>query len=346
MTEEEKLTAFKEQLKEKEKNCKVVYNLPTASHLYGWFVTNDYKLYEYLYVINLSAMKKEEDQRYIKLINNLEANKEAYDKYIADKYNTELKDCPVISNTIPELKTGLAITLNNEAKIKKDGDYYNIAQKMYCTLQANIYTPPKQVERTYMDEIYDEIDRAYPNQENTVNFAIQSKFGIGVPAPLDGITVIDGGDYLHFVTFGLSEPFYDAPKDSKYSGYGIEYTLKLKKPSEEHKEAEINNMLNRLQSFARACREDNDLIKQYDYVYSNDPKGIDAEKKSKITSYITIPDQNLKTLETQNGKIYFVQFIGVTTEEINTIINKELRIENLYAKLPSDITDYGRESVI
>ena len=60
MTEEEKLTAFKEQLKEKEKNCKVVYNLPTASHLYGWFVTNDYKLYEYLYVINLSAMKKEE----------------------------------------------------------------------------------------------------------------------------------------------------------------------------------------------------------------------------------------------------------------------------------------------
>ncbi|CAH0435449.1 MULTISPECIES: suppressor of fused domain protein [Clostridium] len=47
--------------------------------------------------------------------------------------------------------------------------------------------------------------------------------------PLDGISIYDAGEYYHFVTYGLSELYEKECEDKEYSGYGFEFTLKLKK---------------------------------------------------------------------------------------------------------------------
>lgn len=68
--------------------------------------------------------------------------------------------------------------------------------------------------------------------------------------------------------------------------------------------------------------------------------------ESNITGFITIPDEELGSIDTPNGKVDFVEFIGVTNAELLAIQNKEITVKELYAKLGSDVTGYHRESVV
>jgi hypothetical protein len=68
--------------------------------------------------------------------------------------------------------------------------------------------------------------------------------------------------------------------------------------------------------------------------------------ESNITGFITIPDEKLGSINTPNGKVEFVQFIGATNAELLAIQNKEITVKELYAKLGSDVTNYHRESVV
>ena len=79
---------------------------------------------------------------------------------------------------------------------------------------------------------------------------------LGGKDPLDGISVYDGGDYFHFVTFGFSELYEKESKDYEYSGYGFELTLKLKKSSLINKDDEIGCICGILQSLAKISYED------------------------------------------------------------------------------------------
>ena len=41
----------------------------------------------------------------------------------------------------------------------------------------------------------------------------------------------------------------------------------------------------------------------------------------------------------------FIQFIGVTDNELKAIQNKETTVKELYEKLNNDVTNYNRKSV-
>ncbi len=45
--------------------------------------------------------------------------------------------------------------------------------------------------------------RVYPGQEERKHFGTLIPWRLGGPDPLDGISVYDGGDCWHFVTYGL-----------------------------------------------------------------------------------------------------------------------------------------------
>lgn len=55
------------------------------------------------------------------------------------------------------------------------------------------------------DAINAECDRIYPDQKDPKHYGTLIKWRFGGNAPLDGISIYDGGDYWHFVTYGLSE---------------------------------------------------------------------------------------------------------------------------------------------
>ncbi len=129
---------------------------------------------------------------------------------------------------------------------------------------------------------------------------------------LDGISVYDGGDYWHFITYGLSELYEKESEDKEWSGYGMEFTLKLKKDHYENEEDEIRCICGILQSIARITFTHGELFNAYEYLYTGQTTGIDSNGTSNITGFITVPDDKFVEIDTPNGKVSFVEFIGVT----------------------------------
>lgn len=196
------------------------------------------------------------------------------------------------------------------------------------------------------DAITNECDRVYPNQNNPKHYAPIIKYKFGGKDPLDGISVYDGGNYYHFVTYGLSELYEKKSNNMDISGYGMEFTFKLNKDNYLDEEKEIMGICNILQFIARLTFNNGEIFKPYEYLYTGQTEGIDYNKKSNITGFITIPDNNLKEIQTPNGRVCFTELIGVTDNELKAILNKQINVKDLYERLGTDITDYNRMSIV
>lgn len=196
------------------------------------------------------------------------------------------------------------------------------------------------------DAITELCDKVYPNQKNPKHYGTLVSWQFGGNDPLQGISIYDGGDYWHFITYGLSE-LYEKESDIKeISGYGMEFTFKLKKDNYENEENEIKCVCGILQSIARITFNKGELFKAFEYLYTGQTEGIDYNRKSNITGFITVLDDKFHEIDTPNGKVCFVEFIGVTDNELKAIQNKQIIVKDLYEKIGSDITNYNRESVI
>lgn len=192
------------------------------------------------------------------------------------------------------------------------------------------------------DAITKECERVYTNQTNPKHYGTLISWKLGGNDPLDGISIYDGGTYWHFVTYGLSE-LYEKETDNKdISGYGMEFTFKLKKDNYEDEEAELKCICGILQAIARITFTKGEIFNPYEYLYTGQTQGIDSNMQSNITGFITIPDTNLHSIQTPNGKVGFIEFVGVTYDEISAIKNGETTVKEVYDKIGSDITDYHR----
>ena len=72
---------------------------------------------------------------------------------------------------------------------------------------------------------------------------------------------------------------------------------------------------------------------------------MDVKAESKITGFITTLDE-AGEIDTPNGKVQFVQLIGMQDQELQAIVDHTYRVHDLLEKLPDTLTDYTRESVI
>lgn len=187
--------------------------------------------------------------------------------------------------------------------------------------------------------------RVYPGQTKPKHYGTLVKWRLGGNDPLDGISIYDGGDYWHFVTFGLSELYEKESENKEISGYGYEMTLKLKKYKFEDEEAEIKNICGILQSIARITFNKGEIFLPSEFIYTGQQTGMDAKQKSNITGFITIADTSVNTIDTPNGRVEFLELIGMTDAELKTLSNKA-SVMDIYSKLGSDMTDYRRASLV
>lgn len=204
----------------------------------------------------------------------------------------------------------------------------------------------KEVQAAGWDAITNACENVYPDQKEPKHYGTIISWDLGGNDPLEGISVYDGGDYWHFVTYGLSEIFEKESDNEAVSGYGMEFTFKLKKDCCEEEEAEIRCICGILQSIARITFTHGELFKAYETIYTGQTQGIDANMKSDITGFVTVPDDKLGSIDTQNGKVDFIEFIGVTNDELMAVRNKQMNVKALVEKIGSDVTDYSRNSVI
>lgn len=212
------------------------------------------------------------------------------------------------------------------------------------------YGNPNYVEKieksTGWDDIEKKLSTIYPNQE-PLHYGTLIKYSLGGKDPLDGISIYDSGDYYHFVTFGFSE-IYEKENDNKdLSGFGFELTFKLKKNNNIN-ENELKCFAGVLQGLARYVFETKRGFKPYEYIYSGQAEGIDLAQKSEIVGFVTIEDPQLKTIDTINGKVQFIELVGATNQELSQILNKEMSKEDVINNIIytySDVTDYDRKIV-
>lgn len=194
-----------------------------------------------------------------------------------------------------------------------------------------------------IDKLCDEV---YKEQKNPKHYGTLISYQFVGKDPLQGISVYDGESYWHFITYGLSELYEKESPVKEVSGYGMEFTFKLKKDNYENEENEIKCICGILQSIARITFTTGEIFNAYEYLYTGQTEGIDYNRKSKLTGFITVEDDKFHSINTPNGKVNFVEFIGVTDSELTALQNKQLTVKELLLKLSSDITDYQRDSII
>ena len=206
-------------------------------------------------------------------------------------------------------------------------------------------TEEKEVEAVGWQAIEEEFLRVYPGQDNPKHYGTIIKWMLGGNDPLDGISIYDGGNYWHFVSFGQTEIYEKETDDSEISGYGYELTFKLKKGCYDDEEAEIRNICGILQMIARLTFTKGEIFQPNEFIYTGQTTGIDARQQSGLTGFITVKDPTVETINTPNGKAEFLELVGMTDAELKTLSTVGSVME-IYEKLGSDITDYHRESIV
>lgn len=96
-----------------------------------------------------------------------------------------------------------------------------------------------------------------------------------------------------------------------------------------------------LQALARYVFENQSPFGLYEYIYTGQKNGMDLQGKSKITGFVTMPDP-VGQIHTPNGKISFIQLVGLTDKELKSIQSKEYTVEQILQQLGTSLTDYSR----
>lgn len=289
---------------------------------------------------------------------NFDTENEKKYNYIGDDFNKEesiarrYRDLAAIYMKIPDYEKAEEC-IDKTLKVLPNDNYSNSIKN-----KIMVATGRRQEAEVISDEDEDEInavgwdaitaafEEIYPGQHDPRHYGVIIPWSLGGKDPLDGISVYDGGDYWHFVSFGLSELYEKESENLEYSGFGIEFTFKLKKGSYDDEDAELVSICGILQQIARIIFNDGEMFYPYEYLYTGQTQGIDSQGKSNITGFITVPEPKKELIETPNGKVELLEFIGVTDSELQAVMNKELNVKELYERLGSDVTAYDRESIV
>lgn len=199
-------------------------------------------------------------------------------------------------------------------------------------------------EKQGWDYITEAVERLYPHQKDPLHFGTLVSWQLGGNDPLEGISIYDSEDFYHFITYGFTELYEKESDNKEYSGYGFELTLKLKKIDsiDEH---ELKSMAGVLQALGRYVFQSGTVFQPYEYIYTGQTEGMDSNGISKITGFATVMDEDLGTLETPNGKIEFLQLVGLTQKELQDIIDKRKTVAETLELLGHTMTDFSRSDI-
>jgi hypothetical protein len=196
------------------------------------------------------------------------------------------------------------------------------------------------------DAIDGALQKIYGDTE-PAHFATIIKWRLGGPDPLDGLSAFRserGGPHWHIVSYGLSELYAKELDDTTTSGYGFELTIRVRRGPDEL--APPNWALNLLQELARYVFETGNVFEPGHNLDLNGPLGGDPQ--TQVTGALFAEDPELPAMDTKNGRVGFVQVVGVTGDELRAATGwKASRfLEVLGQSLPLWITDVGRKSIL
>lgn len=190
------------------------------------------------------------------------------------------------------------------------------------------------------DAVEDAFKAVYGDQKPAhFGTVITSRAMFGGNEFLDGYSAYQSAKgYSHVVTFGMSELYADESRlGGQYSKWGYEMTVKLADTAPQDCIWAMNMMGN----LARYTFRSERWFEPGQYVGSaKDPQSINLGRpENKITSLLVTNDTEIPTKKTIYGELAFLQLVGITTHELQTIMQDRSLVPVLLENLKKDYPD-------
>src|SRR5262249_41245729 len=138
---------------------------------------------------------------------------------------------------------------------------------------------------------------------------------LGGSDPLQGISAYEADhNHWHFVTYGLSDLYDKSVPDSPESGFGFELTFRLAREGDDQPPS---SCLSLLQNLARYVLAAGNVVAPGHYMNLNGP--VQAGSDTELHAAFFIEDPQLPAVQSVNGSVRFVQVVGITMDEAQTI---------------------------
>ena len=177
------------------------------------------------------------------------------------------------------------------------------------------------------DAIEAEFGKAYPGvTPEHLGTVIAARAAFGGDQYLDGYSFYPMGEgCLHIVTFGLSELYGNKRAfGGAWSGKGCELTMKITADAA----GDALWACDILSAAARIACTTKRHFSPYQ-ILMGDELGISASTLSSVRAVLLIQDPKVQPLETIYGKVQFLQLIGLTEDELKTLLGGET-VEKAY----------------
>lgn len=172
-------------------------------------------------------------------------------------------------------------------------------------------------------------------------------YRLGGPDPLDGISAYYRTHpipHWHYVTYGFSELYDKEEDDEEVSGYGFELTFRLR--AVEGATEAPKWVFSFLQNLARYVFNTGNVFRPGEWMTANGPIALDTD--TRICSMAMTSDPELPALQTPNGRLEFIQVVGLTVEEEATAKqwSTQRLLDSFLPHMPLWITDLSRGSLL
>jgi suppressor of fused len=166
---------------------------------------------------------------------------------------------------------------------------------------------------------------------------------LGGPDPLDGISayLAENPSHWHFVTYGMSELYEKENGDPEFSGWGFEFTFRVRRRGDTDPPAWVLNFLNNL---ARYVFQTGNVFESGHHLDLNGPIALDEETAIRAIAFTT--DPQLGSISTPSGRVTFLQVVGLTLDEYEALQawNTEKLLQLRSKDDPLLVTDLRRTS--
>ncbi|NUT35897.1 MAG: suppressor of fused domain protein [Hamadaea sp.] len=194
------------------------------------------------------------------------------------------------------------------------------------------------------DAISVALDRLYPGVEPK-HYGTLIGWRLGGPDPLDGMSFYAREDHWHLVSFGMSELYAKEGDNPDESGWGFEFTFRVGRAPDENEPPMW--AANFLQNLARYVYKSGNTFAPGHHMNLNGPISL-AREETAIRAITFTDDPELPPIDTPNGRMRFLQVVGLTLGEYAAIEGWSAAgvLGVLQPRLPLFVTDLDRADLL
>lgn len=182
--------------------------------------------------------------------------------------------------------------------------------------------------------IDDAFELLYPGQQpKHFGTLLPSRAMWGGDNYLDGYSIYESAKgYKHIVTYGMTVLYGDEEAfGGEWNGWGYEMTIKLKEENAE----DCMWAIDMLSNLARYTYRSQNFFEPNQYVKGNGTS-LHVGFDSLITALLIVEDTEVQPQDSVYGKTEFMQLVGITESELQSILEDNTNIDKLIELMKAD----------